>query len=54
MLGTKTLHDILADREEIANTMESLLDQGSSPWGIKIERVEMYVFDFLFFFVVNF
>lgn len=41
MLGTKTLHDILADREEIANTMEALLDQGSSPWGIKIERVEM-------------
>lgn len=53
MLGTKTLHDILADREEIANTMESLLDQGSSPWGIKIERVEMYVF-FLFSFFVNF
>jgi erythrocyte band 7 integral membrane protein len=43
MLGTKNLHDILSDREAIANQMEAQLDEGSSPWGIKIERVEMYV-----------
>jgi erythrocyte band 7 integral membrane protein len=43
MLGTKTLQDILSDREAIANLMEAQLDEGSSPWGIKVERVEMYV-----------
>jgi erythrocyte band 7 integral membrane protein len=43
MLGTKMLHDILSDRETIANQMEAQLDHGSAPWGIKIERVEMYV-----------
>lgn len=41
MLGTKTLQEILAEREEIANRMEELLDEGSSGWGIKVERVEM-------------
>jgi len=41
MLGTKTLHEILTDREEIANNMEAQLDVGSAPWGMKIERVEM-------------
>ena len=41
MLGTKTLQDILSDREAIANLMEAQLDEGSSPWGIKVERVEM-------------
>jgi hypothetical protein len=43
MLGTKTLHDILVDRETIVNHMEAQLDSGSTPWGMKIERVEMYV-----------
>ena len=41
ILGTKSLHEILADREAIANTMGSQLDEGSEPWGVKIERVEM-------------
>ena len=43
MLGTKTLQDILSDREAIAHIMEAHLDEGSAPWGIKIERVEVYV-----------
>jgi erythrocyte band 7 integral membrane protein len=43
MLGTKFLHDILSDREAIAHLMEAQLDEGSAPWGIKVERVEMYV-----------
>jgi stomatin len=43
MLGTKTLHEILTEREAIANLMETQLDEGSEPWGIKVERVEMYV-----------
>ena len=41
MLGTKTLQEILGEREAIANLMENQLDDGSSPWGIKVERVEM-------------
>ena len=43
MLGTKTLQEILSDRENIANRMEEELDQGTSGWGVKVERVEMYV-----------
>ena len=41
ILGTKTLHDILTDREGLANSMETHLDQGAGPWGVKVERVEM-------------
>ncbi|CAF0810261.1 unnamed protein product [Adineta steineri] len=41
ILGTKTLHDILTDREIIANTMETQLDEGTGPWGVKVERVEI-------------
>jgi erythrocyte band 7 integral membrane protein len=44
MLGTKTLQAILIEREAIANLMEAQLYEGSAPWGIKIERVEMYVY----------
>ncbi|CAF1200529.1 unnamed protein product [Adineta ricciae] len=41
ILGTKTLHDILTDREGLANSMETHLDQGTGPWGVKVERVEI-------------
>lgn len=41
MLGTKTLQEILADREAIANSMQVHLDEGTDPWGVKVERVEM-------------
>jgi len=41
MLGTKTLQEILSDREAITQNMRIQLDEGSEPWGIKIERVEM-------------
>ena len=52
MLGTKTLQDILSDREAIANQMETHLDEGSAPWGIKIERVEMYIKIFYLFITI--
>jgi len=35
MLGTKNLHDILADREEIARTMLEQLDHATDNWGIR-------------------
>merc|ERR1712083_826854 len=40
-LGTKTLQEILADREDIAMTILSSLDSATDPWGIKVERVEV-------------
>jgi len=41
MLGTKNLHDILADREEIAHCMLEQLDHATDNWGIRVERVEV-------------
>jgi len=41
MLGTKNLHDILADREEIAHAMLEQLDHATDNWGIRVERVEV-------------
>merc|ERR1712227_543729 len=39
ILGTKALHDILSDREEIARSMLSHLDEATDQWGIRVERV---------------
>ncbi|XP_036385856.1 erythrocyte band 7 integral membrane protein-like [Megalops cyprinoides] len=41
VLGTKNLSELLSDREEIAKSMESTLDEASDDWGIKVERVEI-------------
>ncbi|CAF3951061.1 unnamed protein product [Rotaria magnacalcarata] len=41
ILGTKSLQEILTDREAIAASMQSHLDEGTDPWGVKVERVEM-------------
>merc|ERR1719323_671675 len=41
ILGTKTLHEILSDREVISAAMQSALDEATGPWGIKVERVEI-------------
>ncbi|CAF1230803.1 unnamed protein product [Rotaria sordida] len=41
ILGTKTLQEILSDRETIAKSMQFHLDEGTDPWGIKVERVEI-------------
>lgn len=40
-LGTKTLSEILADREQIAGHMLESLDLATDPWGVKVERVEV-------------
>ncbi|XP_067897390.1 stomatin-like [Heterodontus francisci] len=40
MLGTKSLSDILSDREVMAQGMEKVLFAASKGWGIKVERVE--------------
>ncbi|XP_022698710.1 band 7 protein AGAP004871-like isoform X1 [Varroa jacobsoni] len=41
MLGTRNLHEILADREQISATMQNTLDETTDAWGIKVERVEI-------------
>ncbi|XP_022109893.1 erythrocyte band 7 integral membrane protein-like [Acanthaster planci] len=41
VLGTKTLAEVLSHREEISNTLQSLLDEATDPWGVKVERVEI-------------
>lgn len=41
VLGTKTMSDLLTDREAIAKLMKEVLDHATDPWGVKVERVEM-------------
>jgi len=41
VLGTLTLGDILCHREAIAKDMKTTLDEGTEPWGVMVERVEV-------------
>ena len=41
VLGTKSLGDILSERESIASEMQELLHEGTEPWGVMVERVEV-------------
>ncbi|KAH7720115.1 CBN-STO-2 protein [Aphelenchoides avenae] len=41
MLGTRNLAEILSDRDNIAGAMQTLLDEATESWGIKVERVEI-------------
>ena len=41
VLGTKTLGDILSERESIATEMQDLLHEATEPWGVIIGRVEV-------------
>merc|ERR1740128_956549 len=41
ILGTKNLHEILSDRDSISGAMQSILDEATVDWGIKVERVEI-------------
>jgi len=41
ILGTKNLHEILSDRESISIAMQGILDEATTAWGIKVERVEI-------------
>ena len=47
ILGTKSLHEILSDRESISGSMQNVLDEATTAWGIKVERVEMWVYLYL-------
>lgn len=41
VLGTKELTEILTERENISQTLQSILDSATDPWGVKVERVEI-------------
>ena len=41
VLGTKTLGDILSERESIAMEMQELLEEATDAWGVQVERVEV-------------
>ena len=41
VLGTKTLSEILSERESICHLLEHILDEATRPWGVKVERVEI-------------
>ena len=41
VLGTKSLGDILSEREVIAHEMQELLHEATEPWGVTVERVEV-------------
>ena len=40
-LGTRTLAEILSQREEVSTHMQETLDEATDPWGVKVERVEI-------------
>lgn len=41
ILGTKSLHEILREKDQISHSMQESLDIATDPWGIKVERVEV-------------
>jgi len=41
IIGQHTLDDVLKSREQINQTLQSIVDAITEPWGIKIEMVEM-------------
>jgi len=41
VLGTKSLKEILSERETIARDMQELLYEATEPWGVDVERVEV-------------
>jgi len=41
ILGTKTLSELLSERESIATGLKDMIDSATDPWGIDIERVEV-------------
>ena len=49
VLGTKTLSEILTERDVISASMQMILDEATEQWGIKVERVEMSAFSIFFF-----
>ncbi|MCP9265218.1 Mechanosensory protein 2 [Dirofilaria immitis] len=41
VLGTRTLSEMLSERDNIANVIEKVLEEGTEPWGVEVQRVEI-------------
>ena len=41
VIGTECLAQVLSEREQISHYIETMLDEATDPWGVKVERVEM-------------
>lgn len=41
VIGEVTLDELLANREKIASRIREIIDEGSDPWGLRVERVEL-------------
>ncbi|XP_065179227.1 stomatin-like [Sycon ciliatum] len=41
VLGTKSLQELLSQREQISQEMQNILDEATDPWGVRVERVEV-------------
>lgn len=41
IFGTRTLQEVLQERESIANAMKNILDESTFCWGVTVERVEV-------------
>ena len=39
ILGTRSLSEILSEREGVANKMLKILDEATDPWGIKVKKI---------------
>ena len=44
ILGTKTLSELLSERESIATDLKSMIDTATDPWGIDVSSVLKSVF----------
>ena len=44
VLGTKTLAEILSERETICHVMEHILDEATRPWGVKASDSNLTLF----------
>jgi len=40
-VGEVTLDELLKNREEVANSIQTIVDKASDPWGVKVESVEL-------------
>ena len=41
ILGTKTLAELLSQRESTSHSIQAVLDDTTEEWGVKVERVEV-------------
>jgi len=41
VMGEHTLNEILTERQKLNTRVQELLDHGSQPWGLQVERVEL-------------